>query len=227
MYAVNKADCFAVQTYGETTSSSFIAHFLQSQSAYKQVERQIHGVGRPRINTTQLKEVLLPICTLEEQTQIVRRLEAKLSTIDALEAELDVQLLRANALRQSILKRAFSGKLVPQDPTDEPASVLLERIKAERADAAQKKESDGNTRRRRKPKTRRPMMADLIEILKKGNGWVSATKAAQSLGVSDGTSSDDVEEFYRNLRQYVVTGAVQVDRRDDEDWLRLVPAEAT
>ncbi len=60
-------------------------------------------------------------------------LDEKLSSVDALEVSIDAELLRSQALRQSILKKAFSGKLVPQDPQDEPASVLLARIKAEKS----------------------------------------------------------------------------------------------
>ena len=74
-----------------------------------------------------------PICSPAEQAEIVRRLDARLEAADALEAEIDAALTRADALRQSILKKAFSGHLVPQDPNDEPASALLERIKADRA----------------------------------------------------------------------------------------------
>jgi type I restriction enzyme S subunit len=57
-----------------------------------------------------------------------------------MEAEIDAALSRADALRQSILKRAFAGNLVPQDPTDEPAPTLLTRIKAERAKAEKNKQ---------------------------------------------------------------------------------------
>lgn len=74
-----------------------------------------------------------------EQSEIVRILDEKLEAADALEAEIDAALTRAAALRQSILKKAFSGHLVPQDPNDEPASALLERIKAERAKTPQEK----------------------------------------------------------------------------------------
>ncbi|WP_116086454.1 restriction endonuclease subunit S [Tropicimonas sp. IMCC34011] len=85
------------------------------------------------INKTVLKALPVPICAPEEQAEITRILDERLSAADALEAEIDAGMTRAEALRQSILKQAFSGKLVPQDPKDEPAATLLARIKAEKA----------------------------------------------------------------------------------------------
>ena len=68
----------------------------------------------------------------------MKEVEDQLSVIDKAAVELGAGLRRARRLRQSILKRAFEGNLAPQDPSDEPASVLLERIRAARAkDTAQ------------------------------------------------------------------------------------------
>ena len=82
---------------------------------------------------------------MEEQNLIVQKIEQNLSQTDALISQIEDHLKKVEALRQSILKKAFSGQLVPQDPDDEPASSLLERIKAEKAARSQ-----NNTRAKRR-----------------------------------------------------------------------------
>ena len=82
--------------------------------------------------------------------------ERRLSVIQQAEATVTASLVRADRLRQSILKQAFSGQLVPQDPNDEPAAALLERIRDEREAAkAQAVKTPPRTRRRAKPGPRR------------------------------------------------------------------------
>ena len=101
------------------------------------------------INLTVLSQFPVPLPPLAEQCRIVAEVERRLSVVQQAEATVEASLLRAERLRQSILKQAFSGKLVPQDPEDEPASVLLERIRAERAAA------EASAPRTRKPRTRK------------------------------------------------------------------------
>ncbi|OAN87867.1 hypothetical protein A8B84_14035 [Marinobacter sp. EhC06] len=78
------------------------------------------------------RELPIPVPSMEEQYEIVSRIEEKLSNLDFLSIEIERQLSKSETLRQSILKKAFSGQLVPQDPDDEPASELLDRIRAEK-----------------------------------------------------------------------------------------------
>jgi type I restriction enzyme S subunit len=77
-------------------------------------------------------EIEFPLPPIEEQAAIIQEVDRHFSQIDAAEKQIEHGLLRAARLRQSILKRAFEGKLVPQDPKDEPASALLERLRASR-----------------------------------------------------------------------------------------------
>ena len=95
----------------------------------------------------------MPLPPLLEQHRIVAEVERRLSVIQQAEAVVEASLKRAERLRQSILKQAFSGKLVPQDPTDEPASALLERIRAERATA------ETAAKRQREPRRRKSRRA--------------------------------------------------------------------
>ena len=89
--------------------------------------------GRKKLTKTALMNAPFKICSFQEQTQIVAEIESRLSICDKIEETIQTSLKQAEILRQSILKKAFSGQLVPQNPNDEPASLLLEKIQAERA----------------------------------------------------------------------------------------------
>lgn len=95
------------------------------------------SVNLASINLTVLRSFPVPLFAVAEQDAIVEAVEDQLSVIDHLERDLDARLQSAQALRQSILRHAFTGQLVPQDPNDEPASELLKRIATEREERAQ------------------------------------------------------------------------------------------
>ncbi|WP_181143218.1 restriction endonuclease subunit S [Xanthomonas arboricola] len=92
-----------------------------------------HAVNQASINQGDVKACSILVPTLSEQTEIVRRVEQLFAYADQLEAKVAAAQQRIDALTQSLLAKAFRGELVPQDPTDEPASVLLERIRTQRA----------------------------------------------------------------------------------------------
>jgi type I restriction enzyme, S subunit len=130
--AINKADCFLVRACEDKILNKYLCFYFSTREMYQQLIGEIHGATRPRINTTQLKLCQIPLASLPEQNRIVSEIESRLSVCDKIEDSIEQSLKQAGSLRQSILKKAFVGRLVPQDPNDEPASVLLARIKAER-----------------------------------------------------------------------------------------------
>ena len=96
-----------------------------------------------------LGNVLFPLCTLAEQNQIVRLLDRTFNLCDELDCQLEREIRRAGLFRQSVLSRAFAGQLVAQDPSDEPASVLLDRIKANKEQISKKAAATKKTRGKR------------------------------------------------------------------------------
>lgn len=99
------------------------------------------NVGQGNVGMKAITETLIPFCSVAEQQQIIAAIESRLSVCDKLEQIVDENLAKAQALRQSILKKAFAGQLGQQDPNDEPAEKLLERIKAAKVTATPKTKS--------------------------------------------------------------------------------------
>ncbi|WP_111474060.1 restriction endonuclease subunit S [Methylobacterium sp. XJLW] len=102
--------------------------------------------GIHNINTVELASLMLPVPTLSEQRETVRRIEAAFDWIGRLDTEASSARKLIDRLDQAVLSKAFRGELVPQDPDDEAASVLLERIKAERAGSTPARSGRGRPR---------------------------------------------------------------------------------
>lgn len=117
----------------------YLSYHLQNNVIIQWLEGTSKATaGQWNVKVSTCREIPLNIpANIEEQDQIVQEIESRLSVCDKIEESIVQGLQQAEALRQSILKKVFEGKLVPQDPNDEPASVLLERIKAERGKNAQ------------------------------------------------------------------------------------------
>ena len=105
--AINKADCFCIRCYGSSLNNSYLSLFLATDMVYKRLENEVHGATRPRINTTQFKTIAIPICSYDEQDEIVRILNLKFDSVQKIETDIEESLLVAGKSKQSILASAF------------------------------------------------------------------------------------------------------------------------
>lgn len=139
----------------EVVLPAFFLIYVRGSVRVQRYLREInHGATRDGINTEQLLQMPVALPLLAEQRWIVSEVERRLSVVEQLEAAINANLERCGRLRQAILKKAFQGKLVAQDQDDEPASVLLERIRAERelVAPAKRRARTGRTSARRTSK---------------------------------------------------------------------------
>ncbi len=129
--------------------SLFLYRYIVAEAGgRKKLTTDAYGAGKPGLNLDNVRSLTVPLPPLPEQHEIVRLLDEQFEVIERNEREIDAALQRSEALRQSILHRAFTGRLVPQNPADEPTSELLARLRAEKARATT--EASG-----KKPRNRR------------------------------------------------------------------------
>lgn len=112
------------------TSNIYLYYFLKGQT--QKLRKINQGAAQPNLNTDIVKNILVPLAPLEEQKEIAQQVESLFKIANKVGAYYQQAQNQLDQLDQAILAKAFRGELVPQDPNDEPASVLLARIQAER-----------------------------------------------------------------------------------------------
>lgn len=178
------------------------------------------------INMTILRMFPVPLGPASEQRELLSQLQLKLEALDRQEQAVEHALKQSTAQRKNILKAAFSGQLVPQDRADEPASVLLERIRAEREARAKQPK----TRKTKAKKDIAAVAKKLIEVLAEAGDWLPAQEVFRRCGVADGAETDQIEVLYAELRELDKSHRVAVEPVNDEqgrklhDRLKLVTA---
>lgn len=177
----------------------------------------VQQVGQANVNGSKLSALAVTVPPFKEQQEIISALHVQASEIVDQLKIVDVFLKQSNAQRQNILCAAFSGQLVPQDPNDEPASVLLERIRAERAE----REKQPKARKTKQQKEIATMVSKLIDVLAEAGDWVPAQEAFRRCGVADGALTDRIEELYAELRKLDKAGRLAVEAVTDAQGRKL------
>ena len=127
--AIVKADCIRVRLHPEV-NPSYVNLALQDPRLRRETAADIKGVGRPRLGLRGIRQILVPLAPRAEQDRIVEALEARFGRLDTASGVVSAVTLKFEAIRRAVLAKAFAGQLVPQNPDDEPASVMLEGIEA-------------------------------------------------------------------------------------------------
>jgi len=132
--------CAIIKNITKLMNPKFALHYSLSPVIKKEITRYTVQTTQANIGIASIELFVFPLCSNEEQNQIVKEIESRLSVCDKVEESIIDSLLKAKALRQSVLKKAFEGKLLTvaeierckQEADYEPARVLLERIKKEK-----------------------------------------------------------------------------------------------
>ncbi len=125
--------------FKKAVSSQFLAFGLRSQLLQDIIQKEIKSGAQGKLALMRIKTLPLPYPSIDEQTEIVRRVESLFAYADRLEARYKTARAQVEKLTPALLAKAFRGELVPQDPNDEPASGLLERIAAVKPSHTKKK----------------------------------------------------------------------------------------
>ncbi|MEO5607011.1 MAG: restriction endonuclease subunit S [Polaromonas sp.] len=129
--AANNQNCAAIWVAKTGIASEYVYHWLWSQ--YEQTRKGSSGNNQPALNKSIVERIPFPLPPLDEINVITEAVDSALASVSMQERAIEISLKQSTAQRQNILRAAFAGQLVPQDPNDEPASALLERIRTERA----------------------------------------------------------------------------------------------
>jgi type I restriction enzyme S subunit len=147
--ASNSQNSAAIRVSEAGLPPEYLYYFFEKE--YENIRKISSGNNQPALNKARVQNIVIPLAPAQEQVQTVAEIESRLSVCSEIQKAVEKGIRQSETLRQSILNGAFQGSLVPQDPTDEPAEKLLERIRAEKA----KREADAkarNTKTTRKAK---------------------------------------------------------------------------
>lgn len=188
----------------------------------RDLEALAYGAGKPGLNLDNIRDLVLPVPPIDEQRQITQEIESQDSVTANVESVLFVSFERMRMLRHTVLHSAFSGNLVPQDPNDEPASVLLQRIKAEREEETQRKRREKKSKKtptkKRSPKMARQSAKErrpLIQVLRDAGDWITP----EVLFRESGNTVETIDDFYDELKKAVEENRIVEKRPNPSEVL--------
>lgn len=193
--AIITADCIKIRCWQGLMNPFFLKIVINSSIGKRQIEPMTQGVAQKKVSLGRFSTLTVPVPPADEQSLIVQIVSESEQYASEQMAVIETSLKQCAAQRQNILRAAYAGKLVPQDPNDESARVLLERIRIKQSEQA-KQPKPRKTKKKEIPTVARK----LVDVLTEANDWLPAQEAFRLCGVIDGAQTDEIEALYAELR---------------------------
>lgn len=205
----------------DTRLGPWILSWLLSPAGREHVEKVASSTtGLYTLSISKVGNLPIPLPPFAEQLQIISQTEQRMLAASRLDSTVRQQLDRATAARQSLMKEAFSGQLVPQDPRDEPAALLLEELRASR-----RKDAENTPMSKPKPKSNL-VLRSLLDVLREHNEPMTPEQLFRDSGYQwefeqNECRQEIVDRFYEELRKLVGQNGPVTERRPNPDTVLL------
>lgn len=226
---IHQNHVFRIRLTDKDFPPEFISHYANENGQQYFIDQGKQTTNLASISKKKVSALPVPIPPTDEAIEIVRRIETVFSWLDRVAADHSAADRMLPTLEAAILAQAFKGKLVPQDPDDEPANLLLDRINDKNT------VKPGKSRKRtpdriRTPKELKTMAKTLEEALAEAGDWISAQEAFERCGMGTSASTEEIEALYAQLRRLDYDGKLETEAVNDDqgrkvyDRLRLKAA---
>ena len=200
----------------ENIDVKFVEFFIRT--AKENIERFAPATAQKNINLAILNEVAIPLMSIEEQKLIIQEVDRRLSVAESIEKTIEINMRRNENLRQTILNKAFSGQLLPQNPNDEPAQELIKRIRQRKVANAQ---GVKDKRRKKVAKKQSLNQKPIIDVLKQADKTLSTADLVEKAGYPKNADPEEIEPFYLDLKKAMESNNVEVQRKGDFDYFKI------
>lgn len=216
---VNQHVCI-IRSNKDILNPHFLALYLASPYIQTFINEENYGATRQALTKSMIEDIRIPVPSIDQQDVLVKNVQNLFLIAEKIESKYNLAIENVDKITQSVLAKAFCGELVPQNPNDEPASVLLERIKAE-------KELQKLIPKQKRQKTIqknqeiKKMILSVLDTLKKEKEPLTAQNLLQKSGYPIDSDPEEIEKFFLDIRNSLNEGTIIRERVEDEDIFRL------
>lgn len=204
---IHQNHVFRIRLRDKEFPSEYISHFANENGQRYFFDQGTQTTNLASVSKGKVEGLPFPVPPTDEAVEIVRLIDSTFNWLDRMAADHGAASKLLPKLDTAILAKAFKGELVPQDPNDEPAVLLLQRIAEQRA--------QGTKTQTRPPKpigikAPRIMKRDIEDVLADAGDWLNAQEAFRLCGIADGAETEAIEIIYAKLRELDKAGRLDV-----------------